>query len=302
MSTRPVAISGCGTALVTPFRGEVVDLEALGRLVEAQIADGVDFLVPVGTTGEAPTLSEEERLLVISKVLDTAAGRVPVVAGTGGNDTRRSVALTKAARKAGAAACLAVSPYYNRPTQEGLYRHFRSMIDEGGLPAVLYHVPSRTGVPIEVETVARTVAGGGVAGLKETGSVDRVTRIRERAVHDGTPVPILSGDDGITLPMIALGAVGVISVASNVVPALVADLVRRARAGEGAGALALHERLSPLFRALFVETNPIPVKAAMVLAGLLPADDVRLPLTTATPATREGLRTALRPFFASVHA
>jgi 4-hydroxy-tetrahydrodipicolinate synthase len=289
------ALSGCGTALVTPFRGDAVDLIALGQLVEAQIAAGVDFLVPVGTTGEAPTLSEEERILVIAKTVEQAAGRVPVVAGTGGNDTRRSVGLTKAARRAGADACLAVAPYYNRPTQEGLYRHFRAMIDDGGLPAVLYHIPSRTGVSIEIETIARTVAGGGVAGLKETGHVDRLTRIRERAVFEGAPVAILSGDDGITLAMIALGAVGTVSVASNVVPGPVADLVRRARAGEHAAALAQHERLSPLFRALFVETNPIPVKAAMVLAGILSCDDLRLPLTPATSATREGLEAALRP-------
>jgi 4-hydroxy-tetrahydrodipicolinate synthase len=292
VSARP--IEGCGTALVTPMRGDAVDLNGLVRLVEGQVAAGVDFLVPVGTTGEAPTLSEEERILLIAKTVEAAAGRVPVVAGTGGYDTRRSVSLTKAARRAGADACLAVAPYYNKPTQEGLYRHFRAMIDEGGLPAVLYHVPARTVVPIEVETVARVVEGGGVAGLKETGGVDRVTRIRERARSGGRPVPVLSGDDGITLPMIALGAVGVISVASNVVPADVARLVRAARRGDGAAALAQHERLSPLFRALFAETNPIPVKAAMVLAGLLEADDLRLPLTPATPATRDGLRAALR--------
>jgi 4-hydroxy-tetrahydrodipicolinate synthase len=281
-------IAGCGTAIVTPFRGEAVDLDALGTFVERQVAAGVDFLVPCGTTGESPTLTDEERVQVIERTVDVAAGRVPVVAGTGTNDTPHSVAMTKAARRAGADACLAVAPYYNRPTQEGLYRHFRAMVDEGGLPAVLYHVPSRTASSIEVETVARTFDAGGVVGLKETGGVDRVTRIRQACA-----VPVLSGDDGLTLPMMALGAVGVVSVASNVVPREVSALVAAMTAGDLPAALRAHERLSPLFRALFLESNPIPVKTACVLAGLLGEPTVRLPLVEASPRVRDVLRDAL---------
>ena len=290
-----------GTALVTPFAGERVDYDAVRRLVRRQIDAGVDFLVPCGTTGESPTLTDEERIRIIEATVEAAAevagDRVPVVAGTGTNDTRHSVAMTKAARRVGARACLAVAPYYNRPSQEGLYRHFRALIDEGGLPVVLYHIPSRGSAPIEVETVVRTAAGGGVAGLKETGGVERVTRIREACA-----VPVFSGDDGLTLPMVALGAVGVISVASNVVPEEVAALVEAAVRSDLAAARARHERLSPLFRALFLETNPVPVKAALHLLGRLESDAVRLPLTSASPSTRDALARALEPVVRTVGA
>jgi 4-hydroxy-tetrahydrodipicolinate synthase len=261
------------------------------RLVEGQVAGGVQFLVPCGTTGESPTMSDDERLAVIERTVETANGRVPVVAGTGTYDTHHSVELTKRAKKAGADACLAVAPYYVKPTQEGMYRHFRAIVDEGGLPVVLYHIPSRSVVSIDVETVERTAKAGGVVGLKETGSVDRVTRLRER-----TDVPILSGDDGLTLPMIALGAVGVISVASNVLPSQVADMVRLCRSGSPREALRAHERLSPLFRALFLEPNPVPAKAAMAMLGLLQDDGVRLPLVPASDPVRAALRQALEPF------
>lgn len=288
MAALPSPLAGVGTAIVTPFRGADVDFGALDRLVEHQVAGGVDFLVPCGTTGESPTVTDEERIRVIERTVEAAAGRVPVVAGSGTNDTPHSIAMTKAARAAGADACLAVAPYYNRPTQEGLYRHFRAMIDQGGLPAVLYHIPSRSGIPIEVETIARTAAAGGVVGLKETGGVHRITRLRRE-----TDVPILSGDDGLTWPMMALGAVGVISVASNVLPRQIASLVGAARRGDLAEGLAQHEALTDAFEALFLETNPIPVKAALALVGLLEEATVRLPLVEAQPATREALRRAL---------
>jgi 4-hydroxy-tetrahydrodipicolinate synthase len=278
------AIKGCGTALVTPFSGNGVDLEALARLVEIQITGGVDFLVPCGTTGESPTLTDPEREAVIACVVEAAAGRVPVVAGTGTNDTPHSVAMTKAAKAAGADACLAVAPYYNKPTQEGLYRHFRSMIDGGGLPAMLYHILGRTGISIEPETVARTAAGGGVIGLKETETVSRVTRIRSLC-----DVPIFSGDDGLTLPMIALGAAGVVSVASNVVPSRVAEMVRLATAGDFEAARGIHDGLDPLFRALFIEPNPQPVKAALAMQGTIPSDALRLPMIAASEAVRQAL-------------
>ncbi len=281
-------IRGSGTAIITPFRDGALDLEALGRLVEAQIAGGVDFLVPCGTTGESPTLTDEERIAVIERTVESAAGRAPVVAGTGTNDTQHSVDMTKAAKSAGADACLAVAPYYNKPTQEGLYRHFRAMIDDGGLPAMLYHVPGRSGIGIDVATVARTAAAGGVIGLKETEHVGRISALR-----DATDVPIFSGDDGLTFPMICLGAVGVVSVTSNVVPGQISAMVRHALAGDVAAARKAHEELSALFGALFCETNPIPVKAAAHLLGLIPEPSVRLPLTPATDATTERLRKLL---------
>ena len=281
-------LDGVGTAIVTPLTADGVDRSALARLVEHQIAAGVDFLVPCGTTGESPTLTDRERVQVIEHVVETVAGRVPVVAGTGTNDTPHSVAMTQEARRVGATACLAVSPYYNRPTQEGLYRHFRAMIDDGGLPAILYHIPSRGSSPIDVETVARVAAQGGVAGIKETGGVDRVSELR---LHAG--VDVLSGDDGLTLPMMALGAVGVVSVASNVVPADMVQLVKCAAKGDVAGARSVHERLLPLFDALFGETNPIPVKAALKIAGLLDDARVRLPLVDASDDTAKRLRAAL---------
>ena len=283
-----MSFAGVGTALVTPLTADGVDRSALARLVEHQIAAGIDFLVPCGTTGESPTLTDAERVQVIEHVVEVVAGRVPVVAGTGTNDTPHSVAMTQEARRVGANACLAVSPYYNRPTQEGLYRHFRAMIDDGGLPAILYHIPSRGSSPIEVETVARVASGGGVVGIKETGGVSRVSELRIRA-----GVEVLSGDDGLTLPMMALGAVGVISVASNVVPRDMMQLVTHAAKGDVAGARRVHEALLPLFEALFLEPNPIPVKAALKIVGLLDDATVRLPLVDASDATRERLRAVL---------
>ncbi len=275
-------IQGTGTAVVTPFTKGVVDTDALTRLVEAQIEGGVDFLVPCGTTGESPTLTDPERSIVIETVVQAANGRVPVVAGTGTNDTPHSIAMTKAAKAAGADACLAVAPYYNKPTQEGLYRHFRAMIDEGGLPAMLYHIPGRTGIHITPETVARTAEAGGVIGLKETETVDRITRIRQL-----TDVPIFSGDDGLTFPMIALGAAGVVSVASNVVPAQVSAMVRAALAGDVAAARAQHERLATLFDVIFHEPNPQPIKAACKHRGLIPDDDCRLPMVRCSDEVRQ---------------
>lgn len=288
MKMRVPPLAGVGTALVTPFQGAAVDHEALTKLVRAQLAVGVDFLVPCGTTGESPTLTDDERIAVIRTVVEVVAGKVPVVAGTGTNDTHHSVAMTKAAKEAGADACLAVAPYYNRPTQEGIYRHVRAMVDDGGLPAVLYHIPGRCGVGIDVATIQRLVEAGGIAGLKETEQVGRITAIREAC-----DVPILSGDDGLTLPMMALGAVGVISVASNVVPGDVRRMVQAMAREDLPRALEVHTRLSPIFRALFVEPNPIPVKAALQMADTIPSDAVRLPLVAASPTTRRTVREAL---------
>ncbi len=290
--TGPKPLSGVGTALVTPFKKGDVDLDALKALVELQIKGDVSFLVPCGTTGESPTLTDAERVAVIACVVEAANGRVPVVAGTGTNDTPHSIAMTRAAKSAGADACLAVAPYYNRPSQEGVYRHVRAMIDDGGLPAVLYHIPGRCGIGIDVDTMARLATSGGVVGVKETERVSRVTDLRRAFDDVGCDVPILSGDDGLTLPMIALGAAGVISVASNVVPARVAAMVAHARANKIEAARAEHEALHDLVHALFVEPNPSPVKALLAMRGIIASDAVRLPLVAASASTREALERA----------
>lgn len=292
--TRKLSLAGVGTALVTPFTSDGVDRKALEALVRSQMAVGVDFLVPCGTTGESPTLTDKERAEVIEAVVQVVDGRVPVVAGTGTNDTPHSVAMTKAAKSAGADACLAVAPYYNRPTQEGIYRHVRAMVDDGGLPAVLYHIPGRCGVGIDVPTIARLVEAGGIVGLKETETVSRVTAIREAC-----DVRILSGDDGLTLPMMALGAVGVVSVASNVVLGELRRMVQAMARQDVERAREVHTRLSPIFRALFLEPNPIPVKAALQMTDAIPSDMVRLPLVAASPATRRAIREALGALGAS---
>jgi len=281
---------GCGTALVTPFNKDLsLDEGTLRRLVRRQIEAGINFLVPCGTTGESPTLSHAEHLRVVEITLEEAKGKAPVVAGAGGYNTAEVIHLAKELEAMGADGILSVTPYYNRPTQEGLYRHFRAMADDGGLPLMLYHIPARTGGAIEVETIARLWSAGGMFALKEAqGHVDRVTRLREACA-----IPILSGDDSLTLPFLSLGATGVVSVASNVIPADLVAMVAHARTGRAAQALAIHERTAPLVRALFLETNPIPVKAALRLLGVFPTDEIRLPLLPASAPVVATLRSAL---------
>lgn len=281
---------GVYTALVTPFRKGEVDFEALKKLVELQVKGGVAGLVPVGTTGESPTLSPEEHLKVIAVVVETVAGRCQVVAGTGANSTAEAVYLTTEAKAVGADATLQVTPYYNKPTQEGLYRHFSTVADQGGLPVVLYNVPGRSGVAIAEPTVARLAKNPLIAAIKEAaGSVDRVSAILD--LCDG--ITVLSGDDSLTLPMMAVGAKGIVSVSSNLVPAEMVAMVRAALDGNYAKAYAWHRRLYPLFRDQFVETNPIPIKAAMAMAGLL-EEEYRLPLCELAPEHREKLAATLK--------
>ena len=249
-----VRADGVWTAIATPFRDGKIDRESLVRLVERQIAAGVTGLCPCGTTGESPTLAQDEHLEVVATVVEAVAGRVAVFAGTGANDTRHAVALTRQAKQAGADGALAVSPYYNRPTQEGLYRHFRAMADDGGLPLMLYHIPPRTGGAIEVETIARLWKSGGMFALKEAGGhVDRMTRLREASA-----IPILSGDDGLTLPFLSLGAVGVVSVASNVVAKDIVTMVGHARGGRPRDALAIHEKLSATEKEFWITVRSTP--------------------------------------------
>ena len=276
--------NGVFTALVTPFRNGEVDVEALEGLVEFQIAQGIHGLVPCGTTGESPTLSEEEDRLVIETVVRVANGRVSVVAGTGSNNTASAIKYTKMAEEVGADGSLQVAPYYNKPTQEGLFRHFAAIAESTSLPLVLYNIPGRTSVTIAPETIAQLAEIPNIVGIKDsTLSMNMVSDIRRLCGED---FDILSGDDPMTLPLMALGGVGVISVASNVAPGAVSDLVNAMNSGDLARGRELHYRLLPLIRALSVETNPIPVKAAASLLGLC-SDELRLPLV---PMSSENLR------------
>jgi 4-hydroxy-tetrahydrodipicolinate synthase len=281
----PREFTGAITALVTPFRNGQVAFDELDRLVDVQIASGIKGLVPVGTTGESPTLDYDEHIEVVRRVVVRTAGRVPVLAGTGSNSTREAVDLTRRADSAGADAMLVVAPYYNKPSQEGLYRHFSLIAEATAKPVVLYSIPGRCGIEIGVPTVARLRAAfPHVNHIKEAGgSCDRVDALRQAC---GDSVTILSGDDGLTLPFISLGAKGVISVASNLIPADIVRLCELASVGRLAEAEALHHRLQPLFKNLFVEPNPVPVKYAMTRAKLISSPEVRLPLCELTDASR----------------
>lgn len=281
---------GAHTALVTPMSAEgAIDVARLRALVGAQAEAGIDGVVPVGTTGESPTLTVEEHAQVIAETIAAAAGRVKVIAGTGANATAEAIALTRGAMEAGADATLQVTPYYNKPSQAGLVAHFSAVADLG-LPVILYHVPGRSACDIEVETVAELARHPAIVAIKEAGgSVDRVSRIR-----DACDIEVLSGDDSLTLPMMAVGAVGVISVASNLIPAPVARMVHDALAGRWEEAREAHRAWYPLFRDLFVDTNPVPVKAAMAMLGQLDSEGCRLPLVPLSGALREVLSATLR--------
>lgn len=283
---------GSMVALVTPLRDGAVDFAAIERLVDWHVDQGTEALVPVGTTGESPTVNVEEHERIIETVVRRAAGRIPVIAGTGGNATAEAIELTAFARKVGADASLQVCPYYNKPTQEGLYRHFATIAEAVDLPMILYNIPGRTGVLMNPATVARLAGLPQVVGIKEaTGSMDQTSEILSRC-----DLVVLSGDDSLTLPLMALGARGVISVVANVVPKDVRRLTDAMRAGRLAEAQAAHRKLFPLCRAMFVETNPIPVKTAMAWMGLLESDAKRLPLTDLAPASAESLRQAMTDY------
>lgn len=284
--------TGTYTALVTPFRDGKVDEPALERLIRAQIKGGVDGIVPVGTTGESPTLSFEEHIYVVERSVQFAAGRIRVLAGTGGNSTDEAIYLTVAAQRAGADGSLQVAPYYNKPTPEGLFQHFRAIALATKLPIVLYSIPGRCGIEIGVETVRRLAREcKNVVGIKEAGgNADRVSQLRAAL---GPKFTILSGDDALTLPFMAVGAQGAVSVASNVVPKAVANMVRAFAAGRPALALKLHGNLYPLFKDLFIETNPGPVKAALAMMRLI-EEEYRLPLVPMSLKNRETLKATLK--------
>ncbi len=292
-----VEFKGSITALVTPFKNGKLDEKALRRIVRDQIDNGIDGLVPVGTTGESPTLSYREHERVIRITVEAANGDVPIIAGTGSNSTDEAVMITKFAKKAGADGALLVSPYYNKPTQEGLFRHYEAVAKAVDIPIVLYNVPGRTAGTILPETVARLAKIRSIVAIKEaTGSMDQASHIM--SLCDMT---VLSGDDSLTLPLMALGAKGVISVASNIVPAEVSEMVDLFFAGDLEGARAMHLKLFPLFRALFFETNPIPVKRAMKLLGHC-SSETRMPLTPISADVDKKLIAAMRAFGLKVRA
>jgi 4-hydroxy-tetrahydrodipicolinate synthase len=292
------AFEGCGTALVTPFgSGGEVDYRALGALVEWQIAQGIDFLVPCGSTGEAQTLDDRERERVVAAVVETAAGRVPVVAGATSNDTRRAVDETKRMCAIGVDGILSATPYYNKPTQDGLARHFQAVADASIRPVCLYNVPGRTAVNLHPATALRLAEHPNVQGIKEASGDLR--QIMEILRNRPAGFAVLSGDDWLAFPVAAAGGDGLISVTSNEVPAQMTALVRHARRGEMDAARACQYRLLPLMDANFLETNPSPVKAGLALLGRI-ADVLRLPLVSVTEATREALRAALRTAGADV--
>jgi 4-hydroxy-tetrahydrodipicolinate synthase len=283
---------GTYTAIVTPFRGGKIDEAAFERLVKMQVRGGVDGIVPVGTTGESPTLDFDEHIHVIALAVKFAAGKIKVLAGTGGNSTSEAIYLTQRAEKAGADGSLQVAPYYNKPTQEGLFQHFHAVARATKLPIVLYSIPSRCGVEIAVNTVNRLAHDiVNIVGIKESGgNPDRVSQLRATL---GVNFTILSGDDSMTLPFMSVGARGVISVASNVIPREVSNMVKSYAIGKADLALKLHDKYYPLFKDLFLETNPLPVKAALAMMGLI-QEEFRLPLVPMSVENRHTLKTTLK--------
>lgn len=287
-------VSGSLVAIVTPMQqGGALDLAALARLIDFQIENGTAGIVIVGTTGESPTVSVEEHCRLIQAAIDHAAGRVPVIAGTGGNSTTEALELTRFAKRAGAAACLSVVPYYNKPTQEGMYRHFRTIAESVDLPLLLYNVPSRTVADLATETVLRLAEIPGIGGMKDaTSDLPRLVDLRNR-LPAGRKFALYSGNDDTALPFILLGGDGVISVTANVAPRAVAEMCAAALDNDVVTARSLNARLANLHARLFVEANPIPVKWALAEMGLI-HNELRLPLTPLSPRFHEAVRAELR--------
>jgi 4-hydroxy-tetrahydrodipicolinate synthase len=284
--------TGVGTALVTPFtRSGDLDEPVVRRLGRRQIDAGVHFLVPCGTTGENPTLTLAERIRIVETLVDESGGRTPILAGAGGYDTRNIIRLADEMRKAGATGLLSVTPYYNKPTQEGLFQHFRAIAESTPLPIILYNVPARTGVNLEPATLARLAAIPNIVGVKEaSGNITQMADVLHLVPADFI---VLSGDDAITLPLMAIGGRGIISVASNEIPAEMVQMVEAAEQGDFAGARATFNRILPLLQINFIESNPVPVKAAMAAMGLL-EEVYRLPMCSPKPESREKILRVLR--------
>ena len=285
---------GSFVALVTPFRNGNVDEPKLRELIEFHVTHGTDGIIPCGTTGESPTLSHDEHKRVVEVVLEAARGRIKVVPGTGSYSTAEAVELTRHAERAGAAGALVVNPYYNRPTQEGLYRHFRAVAEAVAIPILVYNIQSRTAVNVETATLERLVRDAkNVAGVKEaSGSLDQMSQVIAAC---GPDFSVLSGDDNITLPLLAIGGHGVVSVIANILPRETAEMVHAALDGDWKRARDLHYRLFPLARAAFLETNPIPIKEAMGMAGMI-EPEFRLPMCRMSDANRERLRAVLTQY------
>ena len=283
---------GLSTALITPFRDDAVDEPALRELVERQIAAGVDQLVPCGSTGESATLSHIEHGRVIEIVVSASRGRIRVLAGTGSNNTREAIELTQHAKAVGADGAVLISPYYNKPTQQGIYEHYRAIAEQTQFPLITYNIPGRTGSNIAPSTLARLADLPDIVGVKEAcGDIGQIAEVVARCHED---FAVLSGDDALILPIMAVGGKGAISTASNVAPEAVGELVRACQDNDLGRARKLHHQLLPLFDALFFETNPIPVKCALELMGLIESAEVRLPLTPITEANRERLQGVLK--------
>jgi 4-hydroxy-tetrahydrodipicolinate synthase len=284
-------LSGAMTALVTPFSNGKLDEARLKAQIERQIKGGISGIIPVGTTGESPTLSMDEHKRVIELAVQTAAGRVKVIAGTGGNATAEAMELHRFAQDAGADACLSVDPYYNKPTQEGLYRHFMALSDGVDLPIVLYTIPGRTGITMSPQTAARLYKTGNFAAMKwATGQLDYASELMSLC-----DMPILCGDDSQTLPLLSIGGVGVISVLSNLLPDKVSDLVARFRKNDVLGAAQVHHEVFPLTKSLFLDGNPAGVKYAMKLAGV-DSGEMRLPIVEVSDATKKIIEAEVKKF------
>ena len=285
---------GSLVAMVTPFRDGRIDDSKVRELVEFHVKHGTDALVPCGTTGESPTLSHDEHKRLVELVVEAAAGRIPVVAGTGSNSTAEAIDLTTHAERAGAAGALIVNPYYNKPTQEGLYRHFRAVAESTALPILVYNIQGRTAVNVETDTMVRLTRDcRNVVGVKEaSGSLDQMSQVIAACPPSFS---VLSGDDNITLPLLAIGGRGVISVIANIVPRETSEMVHAALDGDWKRARDLHYKLFPLARAAFLETNPIPIKEAMAMAGML-EPEFRLPMCRMGEANRAKLQAVLRTY------
>lgn len=282
--------SGAITALATPFKSTLeVDYDAFGRLIDFQLEHGINGLVPCGSTGEAATLSHDEQKQIVRFTVERVAGRVPVIAGTGSNNTKEAIDLTKFAADLKCDGALMITPYYNKPMPQGLAAHYRAVAEAADIPIILYNIPGRTGVKMSPDLIAELAKVKNIVAVKEAcGDVDMVSQILLRS-----DITVLSGDDGLTLPMMAVGATGVISVASNILPAEVTALCAAAAEGEYDIARAMHYKLLPIFGALFIETNPIPVKAALAAMGLI-ENHLRLPMTPISPAAFEKLKQVMR--------
>jgi len=288
-------LKGSLVAIITPFKNGKVDKKSFKKLIKFHLQNKTDGIVPCGTTGESATLTYEEHEMVIDMTIQEVKGKIPVIAGTGSNSTHEAIKLTKFAQKKGADACLLICPYYNKPTQEGLYQHFKAISSECNIPLILYNIPSRTGINMKPETVARLFRDcKNIIGIKEaSGSLDQMAQIMKLTSKE---IILLSGDDSLTLPLLSLGGKGVISVAANIMPEEVHNMVEKFLEGDVQGAQDIHYYLYPLFKILFIETNPIPIKTALYLKGLISSDELRLPLYKMQKENLKKLKIVLKKY------